>query len=203
MWILISLCTGPAFPITFLVLPVLLWMTLRWLEDLTSSVRALIALSRLLLLGKTQLTLLRTMRTDLKGRVERLASERCGLPRDGERWLVEEQRKERERKRWATRLAGGVRARAAFFDPRRRRKKGEGRARAKAREGVLSLVAPGDNRNELVLTNCGHDLVHLADWNESLRLWDQTEYPIDEELPSGGVLPAASAAGGVPKDKQA
>lgn len=123
MWFLISLCTGLAFPITFTLLPILLWLTLRWLEDLTSSVRALLALSRLLLLGKTQLTLLRAMRADLKTKVERLASERCGLPKDGERWLVEEER--RERKRWAVRLAGGVRAQAAFFDPRRRRKKGE------------------------------------------------------------------------------
>ncbi|GAA5854962.1 hypothetical protein JCM9279_003589 [Rhodotorula babjevae] len=145
-----SLLTFPLLPL--LNVPVLLafmWLTLRFLEDLTSSLRAALALARLLFVGKRQLLLLREMRDDLRMRVERLAVERAGLPRDAEVFVQERD------KRWnkvglaalpgssfLDRFAFDV----GFFDVRRRRKK---------------------------------------DWNEALKLWDQTEYVDDEVLPPG------------------
>ncbi|GAA6038685.1 hypothetical protein JCM8097_002344 [Rhodosporidiobolus ruineniae] len=135
------LLTFPFMPlVNLVVLPGLMWLTLRFLEDLFSSLRAAVALLRLLLLGKSQLLMLRDMRAGLHERVEKLAVERAGLPRDAGVFV-----RERER-RWKRlglgRIEGGVREWLGFFDPRRRRKK---------------------------------------DWNEALKLFDQTEYAEDEE----------------------
>ncbi|GAA5869339.1 hypothetical protein JCM8547_008648 [Rhodosporidiobolus lusitaniae] len=138
---LASLLTFPFLP--FLNLPVLLslmWLTLRFLEDLTSSLRAALALSRLLFMGKKQLKMLREMRSGLRERVERLAVERAGLPRDA--GVFVRQRERRLKVLGLGRLEGGVREWLRFVDPRRRRKK---------------------------------------DWNEALKLFDQTEYAEDEE----------------------
>lgn len=66
--------------------------------------------------------MLRELRADLRERVERLAVERAGLPRDAGVFV-----KERER-RWKRlglgRVEGGVRGWLGFVNPRRRRKKG-------------------------------------------------------------------------------
>ncbi|BGP43849.1 hypothetical protein JCM10449v2_007906 [Rhodotorula kratochvilovae] len=145
-----SLLTFPLLP--FLNVPFLLafmWLTLRFLEDLTSSLRAALALARLLFLGKRQLLLLRSMRDSLRARVERLAVERAGLPRDAEVFIRERERRWRRvglpaipGSSFASRFAFDV----GFFDVRRRRKK---------------------------------------DWNEALKLFDQTEFAEDEVLPPG------------------
>ncbi|GAA6048770.1 hypothetical protein JCM3770_003957 [Rhodotorula araucariae] len=145
-----SLVTFPLLP--FLNVPVLLafmWLTLRFLEDLTSSLRAALALARLLFLGKRQLLLLRSMRDGLRMRVERLAVERAGLPCDAEVFVRERERRWRRvglpaipGSSFASRFAFDV----GFFDVRRRRKK---------------------------------------DWNEALKLFDQTEFAEDEVLPPG------------------
>lgn len=123
---LASLATFPLVPFANVAFVLaLMWLTLRFVEDLFSSVRALVALARLVLLGKRQLVLLRTMRASLHARVERLAVERAGLPRDAGVFV-----RERER-RWSRMGLGAVEGGlgrwlgfAAFFDPRRRRKKG-------------------------------------------------------------------------------
>lgn len=124
--------------INLFVLPLIMWLTLRFLEDLTSSLRAALALARLLFLGKQQLLLLRSMRADLHARVERLAVERAGLPRDAGVFV-----RERERRwtrvglgavpgsSWLRRFAFDV----GYFDVRRRRKKG-----ASALGAVLPLA---------------------------------------------------------------
>ncbi|GAA5927385.1 hypothetical protein JCM3775_002532 [Rhodotorula graminis] len=145
-----SLVTFPLLPL--LNVPVLLafmWLTLRFLEDLTSSLRAALALARLLFVGKRQLLLLREMRDDLRQRVERLAVERAGLPRDADVFVQERDRRWKRvglaalpGSSFLDRFAFDV----GFFDVRRRRKK---------------------------------------DWNEALKLWDQTEYVDDEVLPPG------------------
>ena len=121
---LATLATLPLFPFNVACFAALMWLTLRFLEDLTSSVRAALALVRLLLLGKRQLVLLRSMREDLHARVEKLAVERAGLPRDAGVFV-----KERER-RWrrlglGLGLADAIGERLGYFNPRRRRKKGE------------------------------------------------------------------------------
>jgi len=125
---LASLVTFPLVPL--LNVPVLLafmWLTLRFLEDLTSSLRAALALARLLFVGKRQLLLLREMRDDLRQRVERLAVERAGLPRDAEVFVQERERRWKKvglaalpGSSFLDRFAFDV----GFFDVRRRRKKG-------------------------------------------------------------------------------
>lgn len=131
------LLTLPLTPVNIFVVPMFLWLTLRFLEDLTSSLRALLALLRLLLLGKRQLLMLRSMRDELRERVERVAVERAGLPRDASVFV-----RSRER-RWRAvglgRLEEGVKAWIGFFDPRRRRKKGELSPRTDFPEGNSAL----------------------------------------------------------------
>lgn len=119
-----TLATLPFFPLNVAFFTALMWLTLRFLEDLASSVRAALALLRLLLLGKRQLVLLRSMREDLHARVERLAVERAGLPRDAGVFVQERER------RWrklglGLGLADVLGERLGYFNPRRRRKKGE------------------------------------------------------------------------------
>lgn len=96
-------------PITAIGIPVLMWLTLRWLEDFTSSLRAALALFRLLHLGKGQLLLLREMREGLRERVEAVAVRDMGLPRDSDKYLL-------DRPKWRGLHAG-------FFSLQRRRKK--------------------------------------------------------------------------------
>ncbi|GAA5836273.1 hypothetical protein JCM11251_001449 [Rhodosporidiobolus azoricus] len=132
--------TTPFLPLLNVVLlPTLMWLTLRFLEDLFSSLRALLALFRLLLLGKSQLTLLREMRSQLRERVEKVAVERAGLPRDATVFVGERER--RWKRLGLGRVEEGVVGWLGFFDVRRRRKK---------------------------------------DWNEALKLFDQTEYGDDD-----------------------
>ncbi|GAA5876264.1 hypothetical protein JCM3774_002341 [Rhodotorula dairenensis] len=138
-----TLATVPFFPTNLAFFIALMWLTLRFLEDLASSVRAALALLRLLLLGKRQLVLLRSMREDLHLRVERLAVERAGLPRDAGVFVRERERKWRKLG-LGLGLVDAVGERLGYFNPRRRRKK---------------------------------------DWNEALKLFDQTEYAEDEHAP--------------------
>ncbi|KAM0751732.1 hypothetical protein T439DRAFT_300728 [Meredithblackwellia eburnea MCA 4105] len=109
VYLLSVLLTWPIAPLTMVGVPVLMWITLRWLEDFTSSLRAALALFRLLHLGKHQLLLLREMRESLRVRVEEVAVRDCGLPRDSDVYLV-------SRGRWRGLHAG-------FFSLNRRRKK--------------------------------------------------------------------------------
>lgn len=74
-----------------------------------SSLRAVVALFRLLHLGKHQLVKLREMRERLRKRVAAVAVRDCGLPMESERW-------ELERRHWGLH--------AGFFSLNRRRKKG-------------------------------------------------------------------------------
>ncbi|KAK4054062.1 hypothetical protein OIO90_003707 [Microbotryomycetes sp. JL221] len=117
VWVLFSLATFPILPLSVVAFPIIMWFTLRWLEDLTSSLRACLALFRLLWIGKAQLLMLRQMREDLRVRVERIAVERCGLPADAEKWFLAEEKA--ARRRWAPRKPGFL----DFFSLKRRRKK--------------------------------------------------------------------------------
>lgn len=121
-----TIATFPLFPFNLAFFAGLMWLTLRFLEDLASSVRAALALARLLLLGKRQLLLLRSLREDLHVRVERLAVERAGLPREAGVFVQERE------KRWRSLGLGlgvidALGERLGYFNPRRRRKKGASR----------------------------------------------------------------------------
>jgi glycerol-3-phosphate O-acyltransferase / dihydroxyacetone phosphate acyltransferase len=76
--------TFPIFPVTSVVVPVLMWMSLRWFEDAVSAARALFALGRLLCVNPETLSRLRATRSDLHRRVVNLAVGELGLPADPE-----------------------------------------------------------------------------------------------------------------------
>jgi len=107
---------------TSIGVPLLMWFTLRWIEDLLSAARSARSIFRMLVVGKTRLEELRIVREGLFVRVIEVATGRLGLPRNAEE-LVKTQK--------------GLRKRLGYFSVRRRKKK---------------------------------------DWNETLRLYDVTEY---------------------------
>jgi glycerol-3-phosphate O-acyltransferase/dihydroxyacetone phosphate acyltransferase len=109
--------TFPIFPVTLVVVPVLMWMSLRWFEDAVSAARALFALGRLLCVNPETLSRLRATRSDLHRRVVHLAVDELGLPADPERHFVVcgEKDKGRVVGRWAKETT--------YFSVRRRRKR--------------------------------------------------------------------------------
>lgn len=111
VYILCLLVTLPFLPFTVALYPLFFWLSLRWMEDLMSSLRASLALLRLLSLGKGQVLLLRGLREELRGRVVAMAVAN-GLPVDPSAWV-------QKTPRWRRALHLG------FFSLRRRRKKGE------------------------------------------------------------------------------
>lgn len=135
VWVASVLFTLPVAGITVFAVPALMWMTLRWLEDAVSAIRAVAALVRLLRVGKTTLWNMRERRKELHGRVMQLAVGTLGLPDDPETYFLEAggREKGRVRNRWES----GAR----YFSVKRRRKR---------------------------------------DWNETLRLYDKTDYPTIE-----------------------
>jgi len=129
------LVTLPVLPVTSVVVPVLMWMSLRWFEDAVSAARAFVALGRLLCVNPMTLSRLRVTRADLHRRVVDLAVHGLGLPDDPERYFVEYGEKDKGRVvgRWASKTN--------YFSVRRRRKR---------------------------------------DWNETLRLYEQFDYPPED-----------------------
>ncbi|KAI0266804.1 hypothetical protein BC834DRAFT_969315 [Gloeopeniophorella convolvens] len=127
--------TWPIAPVTAVVVPTLMWMSLRWFEDAVSAARALVTLRRLLRVDPATLARLRATRADLHHRVMRLAVDGLGLPPDPEKYFAAngEMDKGRVTGRWA--------GRTKYFSVRRRRKR---------------------------------------DWNETLRLYEQFDYPAED-----------------------
>src|SRR5882757_4284735 len=68
VWAACILLTLPTAAITSFLVPTLMWMTLRWMEDAVSAFRAFMALARLLGVGKKTLNKIRTTRRDLHAR---------------------------------------------------------------------------------------------------------------------------------------
>lgn len=114
VWLLFVLATFPLAPVTFLAFPAFMWLSLRWLEDALSSLRAGVALLSLLLIGRERLSTLRAHREALHSRVLRVATERAELPADIGVWLEKERRAAQR---------GGKVGRLGYFSIRRRRKK--------------------------------------------------------------------------------
>jgi glycerol-3-phosphate O-acyltransferase/dihydroxyacetone phosphate acyltransferase len=109
--------TLPNFPVAVAIVPVVMWMSLRWFEDAVSAARAFLALGRLLCINPETLSRLRATRSDLHRRVVHLAVDELGLPTDPERHFVVCGEKDK----------GGVVGRWAkeinYFSVRRRRKR--------------------------------------------------------------------------------
>ncbi|KZT72212.1 hypothetical protein DAEQUDRAFT_763318 [Daedalea quercina L-15889] len=135
VWVGATLLTFPVAPVTAMLVPVAMWMTLRWLEDAVSAFRAFAVLTTLLRMGQKHIWELHVVREQLHKRVMDLAVNTLDLPPDSETYFARTGGKEkgRVRGRWASK--------AKYFSVRRRRKR---------------------------------------DWNETLRLYDQVDYPEDE-----------------------
>lgn len=83
VWIAFVSLTFRFAKITVFLVPALMWMALRWLEDAVSAFRAFsTSLSRLLWVGPTTLKKLRETRNDLHSRVINLAVGTLGLRRN-------------------------------------------------------------------------------------------------------------------------
>jgi len=97
---------GVLFPAIWV--PLLMWFTLRWTEDMLSAARSTRSIFRMICIGRKRLDELRDVRDGLYIRVVEVATGRLGLPRDS-RELVKTQK---GRRRWL-----------GYFSVRRRRKK--------------------------------------------------------------------------------
>ncbi|THH02086.1 hypothetical protein EW026_g742 [Hermanssonia centrifuga] len=117
VWAGAVLLTFPIAPISAVAVPIIMWTSLRWLEDAVSAFRAFAALARLLWMGRARMLKLQVERSDLHGGVMDLAINTIGLPADPEKFFAETGRKEKGRVRgkWASS--------AKYFSLRRRRKR--------------------------------------------------------------------------------
>lgn len=117
VWISSVLLTLPFATITVFLVPALMWMTLRWLEDAVSAFRAFTALLRLLWVGPITLKALRGTRDDLHSRIMNLAVGTLGLPQNPESDFLESggRQKGRVKSKWESG--------AKYFSVRRRRKR--------------------------------------------------------------------------------
>jgi glycerol-3-phosphate O-acyltransferase/dihydroxyacetone phosphate acyltransferase len=132
VWFGVVILTLPFIFITTLLVPALMWLTLRWLEDAISAFRALVTLWRLLRVGSSTLKQMREPRADLHSRVMNLAVYDLDLPENPEDYFA------RVGGRHKGRVQGAWQSSAGYFSVRRRRKR---------------------------------------DWNETLRLYDNVDYP--------------------------
>lgn len=119
VWAFAILVTWPVAPFTAAVVPVVMWITLRWVEDAVSAFRALVSLVRLFVLGSVEHARIRAWRELLHARVMALARE-VGLPQDPERYFGEKDGRQKGRVRpgkW------GWESGARYFSLKRRRKR--------------------------------------------------------------------------------
>ncbi|KAF8210471.1 hypothetical protein K438DRAFT_1916849 [Mycena galopus ATCC 62051] len=107
----------PFSALGFLLVPALMWMTLRWFEDAVSAFRAFTSLMRLLLVGKPTLRSMHARREDLHTRVQNLAVQTLGLPEEPEAYFARHGGKEKGRVR------GPWESGSRYFSIKRRRKR--------------------------------------------------------------------------------
>lgn len=117
VWGFAVLVTFPIAPLSFVGVPILMWMSLRWFEDAVSAFRAFASLARLLWMGQRRISDLCEARKRLYAQIMELAVDTLGLPADPEVHFIEAGTKEkgRVRGRWASS--------AKYFSVRRRRKR--------------------------------------------------------------------------------
>jgi glycerol-3-phosphate O-acyltransferase / dihydroxyacetone phosphate acyltransferase len=117
VWIGAMIFTLPFIFISAPLVPALMWLTLRWMEDAVSAFRALASLIRLLAVGKSTLKRMGDNRAELHSRVMNLAVEALGLPDDPEDHFV------RAGGRQKGRVTGKWGSGTGYFSVRRRRKR--------------------------------------------------------------------------------
>ncbi|KAG0297205.1 hypothetical protein BGZ98_000666 [Dissophora globulifera] len=112
-WVLVTLplalITGPAIVI-------LMWLTIRWLEDLIHNAKSMLSLLRLLFMTQDTMFSLRDCREELADRVHEFAVQYLKLPEDPED-LVKENQTMKANSGWFGRLSG------SYFSIKRRRRK--------------------------------------------------------------------------------
>ncbi|KAG0329388.1 hypothetical protein BG004_002342, partial [Podila humilis] len=112
-WVLmtlpIAMVSGPG-------IVVLMWLTIRWLEDLIHNAKSMLSLLRLLFMSEETMLGLRDKREELASRVHEYAVEQLGLPDDIEE-LVKENRTRKANVGWLGKLSG------SYFSIKRRRRK--------------------------------------------------------------------------------
>ncbi|KAF9396106.1 hypothetical protein CPC16_005030 [Podila verticillata] len=112
-WVLmtlpIAMVTGPG-------IVVLMWLTIRWLEDLVHNAKSMLSLLRLLFMTQDTMYSLRDTRQELAGRVHEFAVKQLGLPDDPEE-LVKENKTRKANVGWLGKLSG------SYFSIKRRRRK--------------------------------------------------------------------------------
>jgi len=84
IWFLGIIVTWPMAMVTFPLIPALMWISMRWLEDAIASYRALVSLFHILQIEKSALKDLSEVRGDLRGRLLEVAVKLLGLPDDPE-----------------------------------------------------------------------------------------------------------------------
>ncbi|KAF9307036.1 hypothetical protein BGZ74_000625 [Mortierella antarctica] len=112
-WVLMT------FPIAMVSGPgivVLMWLTIRWLEDLIHNAKSMLSLLRLLFMTQDTMYSLRDTRQELAGRVHEFAVKQLGLPDDPEE-LVKENKTRKANVGWLGKLSG------SYFSIKRRRRK--------------------------------------------------------------------------------
>ncbi|VDB91995.1 unnamed protein product [Peniophora sp. CBMAI 1063] len=112
------LLTLPLAPITFWLVPAVMWMSLRWFEDAVAAARAFVALARLFLVSPAELNRLRALRAELHTKLMALAMA-MGLPEDPEKAYAEGGEAHKGR----TGVGSGWRDKTRYFSVRRRRKR--------------------------------------------------------------------------------
>lgn len=117
VWLTSIMLTLPFASFTAVVVPLLMWITLRWLEDAIAAFRAFTALTRLLRVGEATAREMRDVREDLYAKVKDLAVGTLGLPEDPEKHFMERGGREKGRVR------GKLESGAKYFSVRRRRKR--------------------------------------------------------------------------------
>lgn len=117
VWVGCIVLTLPIAPITAVLVPAVMWMSLRWMEDTVSAARAIMALIRLLRTGKPRLQELYKTREELHGRVMTLAVQYLHLPDNPESYFPQSGGREKGRVR------GNWESSVKYFSVRRRRKR--------------------------------------------------------------------------------
>lgn len=118
VWLGSTAITFPVAPFTFVAVPVVMWLALRWTEDAVSSFRAFVALVRLLRVGQPELRRMKATRESLYERVMDLAKV-LGLPEDAESYFAVAAGGGSEKGR----TKGKWESRRKYFSVRRRRKR--------------------------------------------------------------------------------
>ena len=78
------LFTLPFILITSWLIPLLMWLTIRWTEDLFQAVRSCISLTKLLLMPASEYSSIRSIRENIRAKVKELAVYELELPENPE-----------------------------------------------------------------------------------------------------------------------